>query len=208
MNAQQQQKAIEALDRQREKERKQHYAMMYHLGAYMKLHYEGVILPYKVLYYLEKAEHEKTFTEVPPNPYYPAPAITLKTKWSMPNYEGDYKKVPLDKDGYPDFLADTEYKKKYEEYKQREKAEKMDIEKWGYWYARFLLPYVLSSFSDFDWWGELPKTEEERAVINNLKAACVEAQTDCREHPEEYNLEPIPRLEEHKTIYDVPYGYI
>lgn len=31
MNTQQQQKAIEALNKQKEKERKQHYAMMFHL---------------------------------------------------------------------------------------------------------------------------------------------------------------------------------
>lgn len=162
MNAQQQQKAIEALDRQREKERKQRYAMMYHLGAYMKLHYEGVILPYKVLYDLEKAEHEKTFTEIPPNAFYPAPAMTLKTKYSMPLYEGNTKNIPSNENGLPNFKADAEYQKQYAEYEQRVESEKMGVDKWGYYYARFLLPYDLSSFTNFDWWGELPRDEESR----------------------------------------------
>ena len=50
MNTQQQQKAIEALNKQKEKERKQHHAMFYHLGAYTKLHIDGVLLPYRILY--------------------------------------------------------------------------------------------------------------------------------------------------------------
>lgn len=161
MNAQQQQKAFEALDRQREKEGKQRLAMMYHLMAHAKLHYEG-----------------------------------------------NYKGLPLNSSGLSDLKADIEYKEKYEEYKQRVKSEKMSVDKWGYYYARFLLPYNPLSFTDFDFWGEIPKNEEEKQVVDNLRTACVEVQTDCREHPEEYNLEPIPRLEEHKTIYDVPYGYI
>ena len=208
MNAQQQQKAIEALDRQREKERKQHYAMMYHLGAYMKLHYEGVMLPYKILYDLEKAEHEKNFTEVVPNAYYPAPAVTRATEYSKPTYAGNTKNLPLNDSGLPNLKVDAEYQRQWEEYKQRVESEKMPLDKWAFWFARFLLPYNLLSFTDFDFWGEIPKNEEAKQVVDNLRAACVEAQTDCREHPEEYNLEPIPRLEEHKTIYDVPYGYI
>ncbi|MCI8420543.1 MAG: hypothetical protein HFF79_08620 [Oscillospiraceae bacterium] len=215
MNELQRRKAVEALEKQKQQERKKNHAMMYRLGAYTKLHCEGVMLPYKVLYDLEKAEHEKTFTEVPPNPFYPAPAITLKTKWSTPKYEGDESKLPLKTSSIfgeditlPDLMADDEYRKKCEEYEQRVKSEKLSIEKWDYWYARFLLPYDLSSFTDFDWWGELPKTEEEREVINNLKAACMEVQADCRGNPQDYNTEPVLRKEEHKNIYDVPYGYI
>jgi len=202
------QKAIEALEKQKEHERKKNHAMIYRLGAYTKLHYEGVMLPYKVLYDLEKAEHEKTFREVPPNPFYPNPAISLKTKWSMPSYMGDYKGISENKTGFPDFKADTEFQRQWEEYEQRKESEKMPLDKWGYWYARFLLPYDLALFSDFDFWGSVPQDEEEKKIISQLRGACIEAQADCQEHPEEYNLEPIPRLEEHKAVYDVPYGYV
>ncbi|MDE5825025.1 MAG: hypothetical protein K2H91_10155 [Lachnospiraceae bacterium] len=215
MSAQQQQKAIEALDRQKEKEQKQRYAMMHHLGAYMKLHYEGVILPYRVLFDLEKAEHEKTFTEVPPNPYYPAPAVTLATKYSKPTYTGDFKGLPLKTDKImgeditlPDLMADDEYRKKWEEYKQRVESEKLNVDRWDYWYGRFLLPYDLSSFTDFDWWGEIPKDEEAKHVVDGLRISCMEAQSDCKKHPENYNMEPVPRLREHCDLYDVGYGYI
>lgn len=208
MNAQQQQKAIEALNKQREREQKQRLAMMYHLRAYMKLHYEGIMLPYKVLYDLEKAEHEKTFTEVPPNPFYPSPAVTLATEYSEPIYMGNTRDLPLNDSGLPNLKADAEYQRQWEEYERRKESEKMPLDKWAFWFARFLLPYDLSSFGDFDWWGELPKTEEERQVIDSLKAACMEVQADYKENPQDYNTEPIPRLEKHKTIYDVPYGYI
>lgn len=208
MNELQKQKAIEALSKQKEIERKKNHAMIYRLGAFAKLHYQGVMLPYKILYDLEKAEYEGTFKEVPPNPFYPNPAMTLKTKWSMPTYMGDYKGVTSGKDGLPNFQEDIEHKKKYEEYEQRVEVEKMPLDKWGYWYSRFLLPYDLSSFSDFDFWGSVPQDEEEKQIIDNLRAACMEAQTDCKEHPGDYNLEPIPRLEEHKAVYDVSYGYV
>ncbi|MBD5521412.1 MAG: hypothetical protein HDR03_09370 [Lachnospiraceae bacterium] len=215
MNELQKQKAVKALEKQKEQERKKNHAIMYRLGAFSKLHYEGIMLPFRILYDLEKAEHEKAFTEVPPNPYYPAPAITLATEYSKPTYTGDFNGLPLKTSSafgeditLPDLMADDEYRKKWEEYEQCVKSEKLSIEKWGYWYARFLLPYDLSSFTDFDWWGELPKTEEEREVINNLKAACMEVQADCRENPQNYNTEPVLRKEEHRNIYDVPYGYI
>lgn len=208
MNDLQRQKAIEALERQKEQKRKKNHAMLHRLGAYMKLHYQGVLLPFRVLYDLEKAEHEKTFTEVPPNPYYPAPALTMATTYSKPTYEGNYKDLPLNEDGLPNLRADAEFQRRWEEYKIREQAEKMPPDKWAFYYARFLEPYDLSAFTDFDWWGEIPKTEEERRIIDNLKAACMGAQSDFRENPQEYNTEPIPRTEEHRGKYDVPYGYI
>lgn len=208
MNELQRQKAVEALERHKEQERKKNHAIMYRLGAYAKLHYEGVMLPYKVLYDIEKQEYEKTFTEIPPNPYYPAPGVTRATKNSKPAYVGDTRNLPLNDSGFPDLKADTEYQRQWQEYEKRISAEKMPLEKWGYYYARFLLPYDLSSFSDFDFWGDIPKTEEEKQVVDSLRAACLEAQGDCRKHPEKYNLEPIQRLEEHRTIYDVSYGYI
>ncbi|MCM1220012.1 MAG: hypothetical protein NC548_36535 [Lachnospiraceae bacterium] len=208
MNAQQQQKAAAALERQKEKERKQRHAMMYHLLAFGDLHFEGVLLPYRILYDLHRAEHEKTFNEVFPNKFYPHPAITLKTKYSFPRYEGDFNSLPKDKDGLPILSADLEHMKKVEEYKQREEAEKLSIDNWGYYYARFLLPYDLSSFTSFDWWGELPKNEEAKKVVDGLKAACIEVQADYKMNPQNYNTEPVLKKEEHKTIYDVGYGYI
>lgn len=215
MNELQRRKAVEALEKQKQQERKKNHAMMYRLGAYTKLHCEGVMLPYKVLYDLEKAEHEKTFTEVPPNPYYPNPAITLKTKWSMPKYERDESKLPLktssifgDEMMLPDLMADAEYRKKVEEYESRVKSEKLSVERWGFWYARFLSPYDLSAFSDFDWWGKVPENEEERHIIDSLKAACIEVQADYRENPQNYNTEPVLRKEGHRDVYDVPYGYV
>lgn len=207
MNELQRQKAIEALEKQKEHERKKNHAMIYRLGAYTKLHYEDVMLPYKVLYDLEKAEHEGNFKEVPPNPFYPNPAMTLKTKWSMPPYVGDYNGVVSEKDDLPNFQEDIEHKKKYEEYKQSVEAEKMPPDKWGYWYARFLLPYDLSSFTDFDFWGQIPQDKEEKQIVDSLRTACMEVQADCRENPQSYNMEPVLRLEEHRNIYDVPYGY-
>lgn len=208
MNELQRRKAVEALEKQKQQERKKNHAMMYRLGAYTKLHCEGVMLPYKVLYDLHRGEHEKTFNEIFPNPFYPNPAVTIATKYSKPTYAGNIKDLPLNESGLPDLKADAEYQRQWEEYEQRKAAEKMPPEKWAFWYGRFLLPYDLSKFTAFDWWGELPKTEEEREVINNLKAACMEVQADCRGNPQDYNTEPVLRKEEHKNIYDVPYGYI
>lgn len=208
MNELQRQKAIEALEKQKKQERKKNHAMMYRLGAYTSLHYDGVMLPYKVLYDLEKAEHEKTFTEVPPNPYYPNPAVTLATEYSKPSYMRNTKDSPLNDSSLSNLKEDAEYQKQWEEYERRKKSEKMQLDKWGYWYARFLLPYELASFTDFDWWGEVPKTEEERQVIDNLKAACMEVQADCRGNPQDYNTEPVLRKEEHRNIFDVSPCYI
>lgn len=207
MNELQRQKAIEALERKKERERKQNHAMLCHLWAYIQLHCNGVLLPYRVLYDIEKSTHEKTFTEVPPNPYYPHPAVTLATENSAPPYPAGVK-FTLDDKGYPNFLSDPEYKKQYDEYLQRVEAEKMKIDDWGYWYARFLLPYDLATFSTFDWWGEKLKDEDARQAVENLKAACLEVWTDCKEHPENYNMKPVLKEEAHKTKYNVPYGYI
>ncbi|MCX4361587.1 MAG: hypothetical protein OSJ23_10110 [Mucispirillum schaedleri] len=207
MNELQKQKAIEAIERKKAKERKQWLAMMYHLAAYTKIHFMGVMLPYRVLLDLEKAEHEKTFTEVPPNPYYPNPALTLKTKYSQPTYSGELEKVRT-ANGEPDFFLDEEYRQKWEEYEKRVDAEKMSVDDWGYYYGRFLLPYDLESFSDFDFWGKVPEGAKEKQVVDGMRMACLEVWNNCKEHPENYNFEPIPRLEEHKTIYDVGYGYI
>jgi hypothetical protein len=208
MNELQKQKAIEALERKKAKERIQCHAMIYHFLAYADIHFNGVLLPYRILYDLHKVEHEGAFKEILPNSYYPNPAITLKTKYSEPHYTGDYKDLKLANDGFPIFTSNAEYRQRHEEYQKRIEAEKTPIDKWGYYYARFLLPYDIEKFSDFDFWGEVPKTEEEREVINNLKAACMEVQADCRENPQDYNTEPVLRKEEHKNIYDVPYGYI
>lgn len=213
MNELQRQKAIRALEQQKEQERKKLHAAECRLVALSKLHCEGVLLPYKILYDLVKAEFEKTFTEVPPNPYYPAPAMTLKAKWSAPKYEGNSSKLPLktagvEEDVLPDFSADVEFRKECEEYSKVVESEKLNMEKWGYWYGRFLDKYDLSSFTDFDWWGKSPKTAEERQIIDKLKAACMEVQADYRKHPQNYNTMPVPRLEEHKAIYDVPPCYV
>lgn len=208
MNEYQRQKAIEALDRQKELERKKQRAMGYHQFAYADLHYFGVMLPYRVLYDLRKAEFEGTFKEVFPNPFYPQPAITLKTKWSFPKLPENTDNLPLNKYGLPDLKADADYQKEFEEYKQREEAEKITVDKWEYYYARFLIPYDLPSFTDFDYWGEVPKDDNAKQLVETLRYACMEIWNGCKEHPEKYNFEPVPRLEEHKTIYDVGYNYI
>ena len=208
MNAQQQQKAVKALEEKKAKEHKQFLAMVWHLGAFTNLHLMGVMLPYKVLYGLEKQVHEGTFKEVLPNKFYPNPAITLKTMWSRPNAPLDTKGLPINEHGFPDLTADKDFQRKLEEYKQREAAEKTPAEKWGYYYARFLVPYDIPAFTDFDYWGKVPEGSDEKQAIDCLRAACLEAWRDCKAHPENYNFEPIPRLEEHKTIYDVDYGYI
>lgn len=198
-------KLQEAIDRKKKQESAQRLSMMYHLSAYFKLHFDKVLLPYRILYNLEKQEHDKTFLEVPPNPFYPAPAMTLKTKWKFPHYSGDYAAIQ-ERNGYPNFSEAM--KEELEEYNRIVEAEKMDISKWGFYYARFLLPYDLNSFSDFDWLGENPKDEEEKELLKNFKAACIEAQADCKAHPDKYNMIPIERKEEDKNLYDVPYGYL
>lgn len=207
MNELQKQKAIKVLEEKKAKEHKQFLAVMFHLEAFAKLHIDGVFLPYRVLRDLAKQKHEGTFTEIEPNPFYPHPAVTKEMENSKPNYTGDYKNITK-ADGTPDFMLDSEYKQQWEEYQKRIKAEKTPIDKWGYWYARFLIPYDIEKFSDFDFWGKLPEDLEEKKAIDCLRAACLEVWHDCKEHPESYNFEPIPRLEEHKTIYDVGYGYI
>ncbi len=102
MNELQKQKAIEVLAKQKDTEHKKMLAMIFHLGAFTKLHCMGVMLPYKVLYGLEKQEQEGTFTEIPPNPYYPHPAITLATKWSYPKPPEDTKGLRINEHGFPD----------------------------------------------------------------------------------------------------------
>lgn len=199
-------KLQEAIDRKKKQESAQRLSMIYHLAAYSKLHFDKVLLPYRVLYNLEKQEHDKTFLEVPPNPFYPAPAIKTETKWKLSQCYSEYTGNIPEKNGYPDFSEAR--KAELEEYKRLVEAEKMDIEKWGFYYARFLLPYDLHSFSDFDWLGENPKDEEEKELLKNFKAACIEAQADCKAHPENYNMTPIERKEEDKNLYAVPYGYL
>ena len=109
--------------------------MVWHLGAFTNLHVMGVMLPYKVLYGLEKQVHEGTFKEVLPNKFYPNPAIMLKTKWSYPKPPEDTKGLPINEHGFPDLTADKEFQRALEEYRQREAAEKTPAEKWGYYYA-------------------------------------------------------------------------
>lgn len=208
MNELQKQKAIEALERKKAKERKQRHAMLYHLGAFTRLHMGDALLPYRVLYDLEKREYEGTFKEIMPNRYYPAPAITLKTMWSRPNIPLETKGLPINEHGFPDLTADREFQRELEEYKQREATEKMPADKWGYWYGRFLIEYDIPAFTDFDYWGKVPEDAEEKKVIDGLRAACLEVWHGCRTRPEEYNQEPIPRRVEHRNLYDVGFSYI
>ena len=180
MNELQKQKAVEALERKKAKERKQHHAMLYHLGAFVRLHMGDALLPYRVLYDLEKQEYEGTFKEIMPNRYYPHPAITLKTKRSYPKLPEDTKGVPINEHGFPDFTADKEFQRALEEYKKREAAEKTPIDMWGFYYARFLLPYNIEQFTVFDFWGEMPKDSEARKVVDRMKDACLEVWRDCK----------------------------
>lgn len=191
MNELQKQKALAALEQNKERERKQHRAMFHHMVAFHKLHFMGVLLPYRVLIDIEKAEHDGTFREISPNPFYPAPAQSLNARQSM----------PLSPDN-----ADADYLK-YVEYQRQAEGEKTPIDKWGYWYARFLLPYDIESFTDFDFWGKIPESEEEKQAVESLRAACLEVWRDCKKNPQNYNTEPVLRKKEHETMYDVPYGY-
>lgn len=215
LSTEQQQKAHEAISKAKERETKQRRAMMYRLLAYADLHFDKILLPYKILYDLHKAEHEKTFTEIFPNKYYPQPGISLKLKYGKPDYRGDTSKLPLKPFTYegktievPDLMADPEYKQQTEEYESKVQAEKMDISQWGYWYSRFLLPYDLESFTDFDFWGDIPKDDEERQLIQTFRNACIEAKKDCQAHPDRYNMKAVEKLTEHREKYDTPYGYI
>ena len=56
-------------------------------------------------------------------------------------------------------------------YHRQNKSKQFSYLIWGYYYAQFLLPYNLSSFTDFDFWGEIPKNEEAKQVVDNLIAA-------------------------------------
>lgn len=194
MNAEQREKALEALDKKKELERKQHRAMAFHLMAFGKLHFDKVLLPYRILYDIEKQMFEKTFHEVPPNEFYPAPAMTLKTKYLQPTISS---MIDID-----------ELERSREEYSRLVDSERMDSDKWEYYFARFLLPYDLLSFTDFDYWGKMPEGENEKRMIDEFRQLCIEVQADCRDSPEKYYLEENPRLPEHTKIYDTPYGYI
>ena len=168
MNTYKQEKAIEALERRKELKSKQRCSMTVHLIAYCKLHCDGIILPYRILYDIEKRVLEKTFNEIPPNRFYPKPDITLEIYSLMPK------------------PGDSNYIKSLNEYKKKVEAEKMDSDKWDYYYARFLLPYDLEAFSDFDFLGEIPKNDNERQTLQNFKELCIEVQQDCKKHPENY----------------------
>ena len=215
LSIEQQRKAKEALEKQKAKDKEKRKALIWHLSAFSDLHYNGVLLPYRVLYDLHRSEHEGTFKEIFPNPFYPNPGISSKLALGKPSYRGETDKLPtksviLDSQEIemPDYMADPDYRKQLEEYERKVQAEKMDTEKWGYWYARFLLPYDLRSFSDFDWLGEVPRSEEEKTFLKHFKSACIEAQADCTTHQERYNMKPIERKQEHREVYDTPYNYI
>lgn len=83
MNELQKQKAIEELAKQKDTEHKKMLAMMFHLSAFTKLHCMGVMLPYKVLYSIEKQLYEGTFSEVPPNPFYPHPGMSMREVYGL-----------------------------------------------------------------------------------------------------------------------------
>lgn len=207
MNELQRQKAIQALEKQKVKEHKKMLAMMFHLGAFTKLHCMGVMLPYKVLYGLEKQEQEGTFTEVMPNPFYPHPGVSMAVKNSEPHFNGDYQNI-IGADGKLDFRLDAEYREQWQEYQQRIDAEKTPTDKLAFWYGRFLIDYDIPSFSNFDFWGKMPEDAEEKNVVDGMRKAFIEIWEDCKAHPEEYNQEPILKKEEDKALYDVGYGYI
>lgn len=202
MNELQKRKALEAIEKQKAKEHKKMLAMMFHLGAYSKLHYMGVLLPYKVLYGIEKQKHKGTFTEVEPNTFYPHPGVSMKVKNSEPHYNGDYQSI-IGADGQPDFTLDAEYQREWQEYQQRIDAEKTPADKLGYWYGRFLIEYDIPAFTDFDIWGKMPENTEEKNVVDGLRAAFTEIWEDYKAHPENYNHEPILKKEEDKALYDV-----
>ncbi len=201
-------KAIEALNKKKDRERMQRRAMLHHWAAYAKLHFDGVVLPYRILLDIERREHDGEFKEVCPNPYYPCPALSLKAVYSRPTPPTDKKDLPLNEHGLPDAMSDAEFRAAYKEYEQRVEAEKMPLDKWGYYYGKFLTPYNLEAFSTFDFWGKVPEDAEEKKVVEDFRAVCLEVWRDCKEHPENYNFEPVPRLEEHIQMYDVGYGYL
>lgn len=137
---------------------------------------------------------ERAFHEVSPNEFYPAPAMTLKTKYLQPTISSTAEPGELER-------LRAEYKKAVD-------AERTPQDKWGYYFARFLLPYDLSSFTDFDFWGKVPEDEEEKQTVGEFRRLCIEVQADCRSNPDKYFLDPNLRLEEHTRVYDTPYGYI
>lgn len=215
LTAEQQEKARQALEKKKSQDREKLYAMIWRLAAYTDIYGFKIMLPFRILYDLHKAEDEGTFTEIFPNAYYPQPAISVKLKYGRPVYSGDTSKLPLKQFTYegkttyfPDEMADPEYKAQIEEYNRKADAEKFDSEKWGYWYARFLEPYDFQTFSPYDFWGRTEFEDGEEPDTENYRKLCIETQKDFREHPENYNTEPVERKKEHKTQFDVPYGYI
>lgn len=214
LTAEQQEKARETLAKKKAQDKEKREAMMYHLAAYTDIYGFKIMLPYRILYDLHRKAHEGEFKEVFPNKYYPQPGMSWKLKYGEPRYNGDESKLPTKPFTYegktveiPDKLADPEYRKEWEEYQAKCKAEEMDMEKWGYWYGRFLEPYNFSTFTAYDFYGRVAEDGEEQPT-EDYRKLCIETQADFREHPENYNTEPVERKEEHKTLFDVPYGYI
>ena len=195
-------KAKQALEKKRLQDKEKRNAMLYHMEALADIYIFDVFLPYRVLRDLHQKEHEGTFMEVFPNSFYPLPGKPVSLESEHPVYRGDISKLPkkiVVFDGQavelPDVMADADYRQQSEIYQRKVDDSKMDSGNWGYWYGRFLDPYDFSTFTAYDFFGRVADDGEE-FPIEDFRKLCIDIQTDFRKHPENYNTEPVLRLEE------------
>ena len=200
-----QQKAQEALARQQVKELHKSFLFTLHKDAVDNT--KTLCLPYRILFEIYKKSFiDRDESEIIPNKYYPQSG-RLKT---APRYEvtdDDYKPLEVyERDGkrYLDLPElKQEVKEAVEQYEKQYRHWWLDDEygreRHRYYFARFLINYDLSSFTTFDWFGVTDISQNE---VKKFSDYFINLQQDCKEHPENYFLEPNPYLEEYYEQYE------
>lgn len=128
---------------------------------------DWIALPYRVAYDILKARDDWKLDDVVPNEYYPEPGAPIEIE-SMIN---SLKAHPEQREAVEEAICKA----------------RTPEDKWGYYFAHFLLPYDIDSFSYFDLTGALePEDEEAKQTAVDYKRRLLEAQQDCIQNPEKY----------------------
>lgn len=169
----QQMKAMEALAKKKEIDKKKDIAMLWRMLALLKI--QDTLLPYRILYDLEKAESQKALkNDIAPGKYYPLE--------KLPNEVECLRSIPECK---LDEQALMKLRKEMQIFEQEEAKYIINKDNWQYYFAHFLLPYDIDKFTEFDITGRTEKkvTDQE---LTKIKQYLSKVRQDCIEHPEKY----------------------
>lgn len=169
----QQMKAMEALAKKKEIDKKKDIAMLCRMLALLKI--QDTLLPYRILYDLEKAESQKALkNDIAPGKYYPLE--------KLPNEVECLRPIPACK---LDEQALMKLRKEMQIFEQEEAKYIINKDNWQYYFAHFLLPYDIDKFTEFDITGRIEKkvTDQE---LTKIKQYLSKVRQDCIEHPEKY----------------------